>query len=156
MLIRLISNRLDLGMSSLCCCKVILIVARRHGFGEERDPYRLKDGRGSVILCFKCRTSAISGDDVASSSTPTPIASKRPRRASAVASTTEHWKPIVSCDYCTLHWHLDCLDPPLIHLPPLHKKWKCPNHASNVLVCVHPLIFRTSTLTLVPIVVCTA
>lgn len=123
-------------------------ITRRSGLGEERDPYRLKDGKGSIILCFKCGTSAISGDDAASSSTSISTSSKRPRRASVLANTTEHWKPIVSCDYCSLHWHLDCLDPPLIHLPPIHKKWKCPNHASNVLVRVHSVIFHTSALTL--------
>jgi hypothetical protein len=46
----------------------------------------------------------------------------------------EAWKSIVSCDYCSLHWHLDCLDPPLSSMPPEGKRWMCPNHADKLLV----------------------
>jgi hypothetical protein len=41
---------------------------------------------------------------------------------------------IVSCDYCDLHWHFDCLDPPLMALPSSAKKWMCPAHAEHVVV----------------------
>nr|XP_022920413.1 PHD finger protein 12 isoform X2 [Onthophagus taurus] len=34
--------------------------------------------------------------------------------------------PLLSCDYCTLCFHLDCLDPPLTSLPT--GRWMCPNH----------------------------
>lgn len=34
--------------------------------------------------------------------------------------------PLVSCDYCTLLFHQDCLDPPLTALPT--GMWMCPNH----------------------------
>ncbi|SAM01578.1 hypothetical protein [Absidia glauca] len=37
-------------------------------------------------------------------------------------------KPMISCDFCSLHWHLDCLDPPLTIPPNVNKKWKCPCH----------------------------
>ncbi|KAG8907169.1 hypothetical protein FRB99_005141 [Tulasnella sp. 403] len=47
--------------------------------------------------------------------------------------TTSGWRSMLSCDYCLLSWHLDCLDPPLVCLPPPHKKWMCPNHAEHVL-----------------------
>ncbi|KAF8326348.1 uncharacterized protein EI90DRAFT_1942623 [Cantharellus anzutake] len=40
---------------------------------------------------------------------------------------------IISCDYCNLHWHLDCLDPPMTVMPPPLKKWMCPNHADHVM-----------------------
>jgi hypothetical protein len=40
----------------------------------------------------------------------------------------------VSCDHCPLHWHLDCLDPPLSNMPSFGKKWMCPNHADQLLV----------------------
>lgn len=45
-------------------------------------------------------------------------------------------REIVSCDYCNLSWHLDCLDPPLATAPkkkqtgskPKTTAWMCPNH----------------------------
>ncbi|KAG8973326.1 hypothetical protein FRC05_008870 [Tulasnella sp. 425] len=49
------------------------------------------------------------------------------------ANTASGWRAMISCDYCLLSWHLDCLDPPLVCLPPPHKKWMCPNHVEHVL-----------------------
>lgn len=43
------------------------------------------------------------------------------------------WRPIVSCDYCNLHWHLDCLSPPLASMPSASRKWMCPNHSDQVM-----------------------
>ncbi|KAI9473603.1 MAG: hypothetical protein EXX96DRAFT_311493 [Benjaminiella poitrasii] len=40
--------------------------------------------------------------------------------------------PIIACDYCTLHWHLDCLNPPLASPPNPGKKWRCPNHIEHI------------------------
>ncbi|KAI8093398.1 uncharacterized protein BX664DRAFT_329620 [Halteromyces radiatus] len=37
-------------------------------------------------------------------------------------------KPIIPCDFCSLYWHLDCLNPPLTIPPNIAKKWKCPCH----------------------------
>ncbi|KAK6640697.1 hypothetical protein RUM44_012394 [Polyplax serrata] len=37
--------------------------------------------------------------------------------------------PLVSCDYCSLLFHLDCLDPPLASMPT--GKWMCPNHPQH-------------------------
>ncbi|XP_017120160.1 PHD finger protein 12 [Drosophila elegans] len=37
--------------------------------------------------------------------------------------------PLISCDYCPLYYHQDCLDPPLTALPA--GLWMCPNHAEN-------------------------
>lgn len=34
--------------------------------------------------------------------------------------------PLIACDYCTLYFHQDCLDPPLTALPT--GMWMCPNH----------------------------
>lgn len=40
--------------------------------------------------------------------------------------------PLLACDYCPLHFHLDCLDPPLTALP--SGRWMCPNHVEQFLV----------------------
>lgn len=37
--------------------------------------------------------------------------------------------PLISCDYCPLYFHQDCLDPPMTHLP--SGMWMCPNHFQN-------------------------
>jgi len=46
-------------------------------------------------------------------------------------------RAIIQCDYCSEHWHLDCLDPPLAN-PPARtwegKKvhdWMCPLHIDH-------------------------
>ncbi|KAF8919486.1 hypothetical protein CPB85DRAFT_1276864 [Mucidula mucida] len=100
----------------------------RLGQLEDRDPYRLKDKNGEPVLCFRCGTSAI--PDNAAAAAP---AAKRARRATAKAAQHDMWKSIISCDWCDLHWHLDCLDPPLSSMPTFTKKWMCPNHAEQVL-----------------------
>ncbi|CAO1626281.1 unnamed protein product [Sympodiomycopsis kandeliae] len=53
------------------------------------------------------------------------------------------WRRLVSCDFCTLHWHLDCLDPPLSNMPSNFRKWKCPCHIEELLV--HTRIPKSST-----------
>ncbi|CAO3613569.1 unnamed protein product [Cunninghamella blakesleeana] len=40
-------------------------------------------------------------------------------------------KPMVACDFCKLHWHFDCLDPPMTIPPHPTKKWMCPCHAEH-------------------------
>ncbi|KAG8859364.1 hypothetical protein FRB96_004579 [Tulasnella sp. 330] len=50
-----------------------------------------------------------------------------------VGVTTSGLKAMIACDYCPLSWHLDCLDPPMVTLPPNHRKWMCPNHADHVI-----------------------
>ncbi|KAG9318315.1 hypothetical protein JVU11DRAFT_400 [Chiua virens] len=101
----------------------------RHGQIEDRDPYRLKDRNGVPVLCFRCGMSALPNG--LPGCVPT---KKRPRRSTSVAHslTPETGKAIVSCDYCNLHFHLDCLDPPLTSMPSFGKKWMCPNHADQV------------------------
>ncbi|KAJ6635399.1 PHD finger protein 12 [Pseudolycoriella hygida] len=37
--------------------------------------------------------------------------------------------PLVACDYCSLFFHQDCLDPPLTALPT--GLWMCPNHVEQ-------------------------
>lgn len=41
-------------------------------------------------------------------------------------------KEIINCDYCSLSWHLDCLDPPITSVKKLGSKWKCPNHIDDL------------------------
>ena len=78
------------------------------------------------MLCFQCGKSAIPEEYDAGPST------KRLRRSSVASAESEQWRAILSCDFCSLHWHMDCLDPPLSTFPPLNRKWKCPNHSDNV------------------------
>lgn len=85
-------------------------VATRRGHAEELDPLRVRDSKGKVVVCVRCRT------------------------------TSEGRRPIIKCDYCPCWWHLDCLDPPLASCPhqkpgsdrPGHY-WKCPNHIEHEL-----------------------
>ena len=127
----------DLGLSwflvSVWVFSKIFLSSSRHGLGEERDLYRLKDNKGGPVICFRCGKSALPDDTTSAS------ASRRIRRsshASSLASShSDSWKGIISCDFCNLHWHVDCLDPPLTSIPPLNRKWKCPNHANNSAVC---------------------
>lgn len=106
----------------------------RHGQLEDRDPYRLKDRNGVPVICFRCGTSALPSGLAASAPS-----NNRPRRSASVthSATPESGKSMVSCDYCNLHWHLDCVDPPLTSMPSFGKKWMCPNHADQVLVSSH-------------------
>ncbi|XP_016412111.1 PHD finger protein 12-like isoform X2 [Sinocyclocheilus rhinocerous] len=39
--------------------------------------------------------------------------------------------PLIQCDYCSLLFHMDCLDPPLTAFPT--GRWMCPNHIQNLL-----------------------
>ncbi|KAF8759743.1 PHD-finger [Rhizoctonia solani] len=89
----------------------------RHGFVEERDPYRLRDRHGALVLCCQCGTSASSStmDD----------------RVHSSGDFSNRGRPIISCDYCRLHWHMDCLEPPLAVLPANGRKWMCPNHSAH-------------------------
>ncbi|KAG8531580.1 uncharacterized protein KY384_003210 [Bacidia gigantensis] len=89
----------------------IRISKARTGYEEIPDNLKLKDKKDHTVLCFQCGGS----------------------------STGK--REIVPCDYCSLCWHLDCLDPPLASAP--NKKstngrprqtWMCPNHADHELM----------------------
>ncbi|KZV60897.1 hypothetical protein PENSPDRAFT_321742 [Peniophora sp. CONT] len=118
----------------------------RLGQLEDRDPYRTKDRNGAAVLCFRCGTSAFRGPTPPP--TAGPSAPKRPRRAVAHSHspslpTEGEWRSIVTCDYCSSHWHLDCLDPPMALMPPLDKKWMCPNHIERT-IKIKPRIPKAS------------
>ncbi|CDH54015.1 clr6 histone deacetylase associated phd protein-2 cph2 [Lichtheimia corymbifera JMRC:FSU:9682] len=69
---------------------------------DPNDERKLKDKDDNFISCFRCRKTALRN------------------------------KRIVSCDYCPLYWHMDCLDPPMTSLPNPTRKWMCPNHADHL------------------------
>jgi hypothetical protein len=69
------------------------------------------------VICFRCKGSAA------------PI-------GSGVAAGIALGRRMLSCDYCSLHWHLDCLDPPPPTMPHPIRKWMCPNHAHPLLVSI--------------------
>ena len=71
---------------------------------DTNDERKLKDKDDNFICCFRCRKTALRN------------------------------KRIVSCDYCPLYWHMDCLDPPMTSLPNPTRKWMCPNHADHLMV----------------------
>lgn len=48
--------------------------------------------------------------------------------------------PLISCDYCTLYFHQDCLDPPMTALPA--GRWMCPNHPQHFIVSLNFKILK--------------
>src|SRR5690554_5824978 len=68
--------------------------------------FDMQDGQGNIRLCFRCNKSTYGG------------------------------RMMMSCDHCPLHWHLDCLCPPMASPPPSTRKWMCPNHVDHILVSV--------------------
>ncbi|KAF8323196.1 hypothetical protein DL93DRAFT_644182 [Clavulina sp. PMI_390] len=124
--------------------------ANRQGFLEDRDPARIRDRENNLIVCYKCQRTALPRTQLISessspvlnenaissdpSSSTTVSSSHRPeRRAKVAADLALQSNRIISCDYCSSHWHLDCLDPPMVHMPSPLKKWMCPNHAEQVM-----------------------
>jgi PHD-finger len=76
----------------------------RGGFIEDRDPFKVKDKNNRIALCFRC----------------------------GEAASLARNRTIIACDACDKHWHLDCLNPPLVSLPPSSRRWTCPAHAESV------------------------
>lgn len=69
---------------------------------EDLDVDSLYDKNGRPFLCHRCRESGL----------------KR--------------RTLVSCDYCPLYWHLDCLPEPVSLAKTIGLKWRCPNHVENL------------------------
>nr|CDI52373.1 phd zn-finger protein [Melanopsichium pennsylvanicum 4] len=106
----------------------------KHGQIEARDPYRLKDKNGDAVLCYCCGGTAL--PSASERSAPgSRIISKAPI-ASAPADHTicegTGWRKTVSCDFCPLHWHIDCVDPPMLGMPSNLRRWMCPAHSDHV------------------------
>ncbi|KAL9614619.1 MAG: hypothetical protein Q9167_000907 [Letrouitia subvulpina] len=73
--------------------------AKSRSGGYEIAPDPLRlKDKDKTILCHGCGKSAIEG------------------------------RGIIDCDFCSLHWHLDCLDPPMANPPRGRTSWKCPAH----------------------------
>ncbi|KAI9803314.1 MAG: hypothetical protein M1825_002105 [Sarcosagium campestre] len=83
--------------------------AKTRGSQEDAaDLLKIKDSKGNWVLCFRCGLTALNK------------------------------KPIITCDYCPSHWHLDCLNPPKANPPTLlpngtRRTWMCPNHVEHEL-----------------------
>jgi hypothetical protein len=79
----------------------------RAGFIEEADYKKVRDGKGQVIFCHRCRL------------------------------ISDGKRDIIPCDFCPSRWHLDCLDPPLAVPPRRHigdkpnATWRCPLHVDH-------------------------
>lgn len=119
----------------------VVRASSRFNLLDERDPFRLKDRNGYPVLCFRCGRTALpdseSGPSTIVQDNNIAVSNIRELRSRKYSSfphpnTTTLWKSIASCDYCPLHWHLDCLDPPLASMPAAHKKWMCPAHVQHV------------------------
>ncbi|KAK0554175.1 hypothetical protein OC846_002186 [Tilletia horrida] len=106
----------------------------KQGLIEDRDPYKLKDKNGKAVLCFHCGGSALplvphSGDLMKAS-----LAKRCPNSppyGALILTPDGTWRSILSCDFCSAHWHLDCVTPPLAIMPNMTRKWMCPNHAEH-------------------------
>ncbi|XP_078491510.1 uncharacterized protein LOC723799 [Ciona intestinalis] len=53
----------------------------------------------------------------------------QPTKLCFVCSRSCRMAPLIQCDYCSLTFHIDCLDPPLTNLPT--SRWMCPNHPTK-------------------------
>lgn len=73
----------------------------RKGYTEEPfDFYRVRGTDGSAALCHQCQKGAAEN------------------------------KALLPCSACSLHWHLDCMSPPMA-CPPLPRNFRCPLHADD-------------------------
>jgi hypothetical protein len=82
--------------------------AKNSGYGYQKPDYtKVFDAEQKPILCTQCGLS--SGN----------------KRA------------LLKCDFCSAHWHLDCLDPPLANPPNISLEatqrdaWRCPRHIEH-------------------------
>ncbi|KDN52000.1 hypothetical protein K437DRAFT_272847 [Tilletiaria anomala UBC 951] len=123
------------------------IKVSKGGLIEDRDPYKLKDKNNKPVLCYRCGQSALpvqlpeknvkppSVNDMDEDPSPPTSAIflqalATPRYDSDQGDFVD-WRPIISCDFCSLHWHLDCVDPPIVNMPSLTRRWRCPSHSEH-------------------------
>lgn len=118
--------------------------ANKQGFVEERDPFKLKDSKSKAVLCYQCGESALpKGTDPESASALLAASQDKGKgkqkenemeEVSSLDPSQSHpgWRKILSCDFCSLHWHLDCVTPPVSGMPSMMRKWMCPNHVEHL------------------------
>ncbi|CAO1620241.1 unnamed protein product [Jaminaea pallidilutea] len=133
----------DYDGSYLDSSKVRNVKTDKKGVIDERDPFRLKDSKGKEVLCYKCGESALPRSTALREAEEAVIKEEARREATdehtdletmrEEVHATSGWRRIVSCDYCPLHWHLDCLDPPLAGMPSNFRRWRCPCHIEELL-----------------------
>lgn len=88
--------------------RLMLPRAKSSGYGYQRPDYtKIMDGDHKPILCASC------------------------------GLTAEGKRPMLKCDFCPSHWHLDCLDPPMANPPNINfdathrDAWRCPRHIEH-------------------------
>lgn len=113
---------------------------------DARDPFRLKDKNGAPVLCYCCGGTALPEPGQSPSSASAESSTWKARGGNAQTTSpsgsekkvhaAEHgyqgWRQIVSCDFCRLHWHVDCVSPPMLGMPSNSRKWMCPAHSDHV------------------------
>ncbi|ORY13294.1 hypothetical protein BCR34DRAFT_481188 [Clohesyomyces aquaticus] len=89
-------------------------LSKSSGYGYQKPDYtKSLDANHKAILCVKCCESTGTGPSVIVK------------------------RPMLQCDFCQDHWHLDCLDPPLANPPFIgleattRDAWKCPRHIDH-------------------------
>lgn len=113
----------------------------RHGFVEERDPYLLRDKHGEAVLCYQCGGSALPPNEILPDANRTATLAEERKALDTLADAAlaehrpprapQHGRRMISCDFCNLHWHLDCAKLPMSGMPPPTRRWKCPAHSSH-------------------------
>lgn len=74
----------------------------KKGYDEPFDFYKVRDAEGKAVLCHQC------------------LKGSSDNRATIPCSAPN----------CGLHFHLECLDPPMT-IPPVVRTWQCPCHADR-------------------------
>jgi hypothetical protein len=83
---------------------ILMISRNRAGYDEAPDYFRTRDNKGKLIVCHKCNGTA-----------------SAPGRM------------IIPCSFCSLYWHLDCLEFPMAKEPHVARQWRCPAHVNDIM-----------------------
>ncbi|CAI6334970.1 unnamed protein product [Periconia digitata] len=82
-------------------------LSKSSGYGYQRPDYTKVFDGDKAILCVQC------------------------------GLTSSNKRQMLKCDFCAVHWHLDCLDPPLANPPHINLEsaqrdaWRCPRHIEH-------------------------
>ena len=75
------------------------------------DKEKDQDDVSALPVCFQCSKTDQSG------LAPAPLLTYTSLDQSTGIQRPCHGSTLIKCDYCEIHWHLDCLDPPLATIP---------------------------------------